>query len=813
MMGFLSSGAMRRFMSLRLPIFLLAVFGVFCAWSPPAHAVIVRLTPLGEVLELSSVIVTVSVESIDPKAPGMVLKIDKSLKGKPGFTKLAVNLKGDAVSLKGKETAKLLKRVGAKEKLVLFIHQRDKEFLAFGFTNGTWFGLSGVKADGALRWSFNHFEPYLRRTYKGTTQEMIGAVTDVLAGKKKPPPVDKKAKPGLGPELPVKKKSTGAGSHSAQVEVQRAVIVAPPVGALLALLAMMFPTVFGGWKRWLVLLCVLATNSTLFGLHYYFGSRLPGWWSTPTALWVVMTQVTLLGLLWAWSRHLGRVRAGEAPARPGLAEVIALLIISAAGVGVVAYCRLQGIKLTNPNWLPLVVFSIGIWAGVLYVMTARWLRRAQTPPLATEILILTGMIFACTALPAFRPATKVAAAALLESGEQDALTQPPPRQLWTFRLPGRGAIHSSPIEVNGKVFVAAGLDNVFRPEGVLYCLDGETGKEVWKFNDGQKMRPVYSSPCVVDGRVYIGEGFHQDAGCKVYCVQAKNGEKIWEFPTASHTESSPAVANGKVYIGAGDDGFYCLDAARGTKLWQFPGFHFDASPVVEDGRVYVGAGIGDYYQLTGFFCLDGNTGKRLWTVPTKLPIWGRAVVAGGFVYVGSGNGRVNESPANPAGEVMCLRASDGEIVWSKKLPDAALANLVADGRHLYVGTRDNGLNCIRLADGKQVWKRTGASPVVNSPALELCAHCGKAESLFVAGAGGDIQSLDPATGKVLWTSQLPGGEDVLWEVFSSPALVAKGNNRAVALRLIVAGTQQSTARSAEVFCFEETPSPSGTPGR
>src|SRR5262249_4323830 len=122
---------------------------------------------------------------------------------------------------------------------------------------------------------------------------------------------------------------------------------------------------------------------------------------------------------------------------------------------------------------------------------------------------------------------------------------------------------------------------------------------------------------------------------------------------------TPAVVDGKVFIGAGDDGLWCLSADKGVKRWNFPGFHIDAPPAVIGGNVYVGCGIGDTHKTTAIFWLAAATGKPRWRNPTNPPAWSRPIVSGGFVHVGTGNGRLNESAENPAGEVFCLRANDG----------------------------------------------------------------------------------------------------------------------------------------------------------
>ena len=107
--------------------------------------------------------------------------------------------------------------------------------------------MTGTTVEGGVRWSFAHLEPYLQRTYKGTTAAMTKVVRDVLAGKAKAPPPDRKGKPGLGPE--VKKEGSGAVGQGSGEEThgqvpQVAVFVPVLVGGPLAMLAMLFPTWF-----------------------------------------------------------------------------------------------------------------------------------------------------------------------------------------------------------------------------------------------------------------------------------------------------------------------------------------------------------------------------------------------------------------------------------------------------------------------------------------------------------------------------------------------------------------------------------------
>src|SRR5437588_2454338 len=168
-----------------------------------AHAVITRLTPLREVLNSEQLIFTVKVEKIDADKPAVMLRLDNTLKGQVPFQKLPVNLTGDSEGQREQHPTKLLKRLAKDLDLVVFASKRGKRYTAFGYTNGTWFQMIGELQDdpAKVRWGFTHCEPYLRRTFKGTTEALKQVVQDGLANKKKPPEPDANEPPGLGPEI------------------------------------------------------------------------------------------------------------------------------------------------------------------------------------------------------------------------------------------------------------------------------------------------------------------------------------------------------------------------------------------------------------------------------------------------------------------------------------------------------------------------------------------------------------------------------------------------------------------------------------
>lgn len=809
----------------------------------PAQAVIMRLTPLAEVLESEQFIFVAALESADPKKPSATFRLDRSLKGEAPFTRIPVNMTGDDEARKAGDTQIILDRLDASRKVVFFVSKRGKKYNTMACVEGSWFALQGTidDADKSVRWAFLHGEPYLRRTFTGTSAELIAVIESGLAKKAKPPAPNEKEKPGYGPAVEKKQSPYGRIPAVNAAPALFAVIPSFVLVGPLAIIAALFPGVFArmaiGMKRWRAFLVVASINGTLALIYWLIQMYWPtsGWWFGLQAFTIYLMAVTAVGLSWAGRRY--RRMAVEEPgitAVPSRTELYSLGGLTAfAGLSVV----LTGVFATwRTNLdLPMREFTfigIALAVAMLYAGYRKITAKVDGPApdrrlsLSGESVGL-GVLLLCgfaSVLGSGAPAP-VAAVTGGETGDADAIGPRLIGEVRVFEVKGASQVMSN-IAIAGDrlYFGTAKPVRITSRDGALVCLDANTGEVKWFFDgEAEDMLPVFCTPTVIDGRIYCGEGMHEDKDCRLFCLDTADKKPLWEkpFQTKSHTEGAPAVAGGKVFFPAGDDGLFAADAKTGAKLWQFPGgkdrgIHIDAAPAASGNRVFAGSGLYSYVALA----LDAGTGSELWRTDLKLRSFGAPTVIGKYVYYGVGTGNMGadvfdypeESGTHeeqPAGAVVCLDAETGKQVWRQDLPRSVHTGLAGDAFSIYAASRDGFIYAFDRMTGKLRWKRGANGPSLTSgPAVATAA--GLPVAVYAVSQDGNVLCLNPQTGAVLWEKRLP---DYHWspleknDVLCAPAIITTatptGSKRAIFIGAMTIDPSNPAKKTAAIFRFED----------
>ncbi len=150
------------------------------------------------------------------------------------------------------------------------------------------------------------------------------------------------------------------------------------------------------------------------------------------------------------------------------------------------------------------------------------------------------------------------------------------RPAWIFQTEIVESMETSPIVVNGVMFVTTSFNHV-------HALDARTGQQIWHFK--HKMGPITT-----------------------YCCGPNN--------------RGVAVKGNKLFMGTLDAKLIALDAKTGKQLWETEvadpelGYSETMAPTVVDNMVLIGTNGGEY-GIRGFVkAFDTETGKLIWTFQT-----------------------------------------------------------------------------------------------------------------------------------------------------------------------------------------------------
>ncbi|MFE6960753.1 protein kinase [Streptomyces sp. NPDC057696] len=175
---------------------------------------------------------------------------------------------------------------------------------------------------------------------------------------------------------------------------------------------------------------------------------------------------------------------------------------------------------------------------------------------------------------------------------------------------------------------------------------------------------------------------------------------------------------------------------------------------VSDGVLYLAVGRGKYYydgmlasQSWSLRAVDADTGRTLWRKDLpKRPDKSRRMHFLAAEVVGNRLVTLQETEEWKI-RVVVRDVRTGQISWDKpyevEAPGGLRSALATDGRHLYLGA--GPLQCLRLSDGKQMWK-TKSGSYYGPPTL-------KAGVLYAVAEGVGMSAVDAAGGDVTWSEK------------------------------------------------------------
>jgi outer membrane protein assembly factor BamB len=316
-------------------------------------------------------------------------------------------------------------------------------------------------------------------------------------------------------------------------------------------------------------------------------------------------------------------------------------------------------------------------------------------------------------------------------------------------------VTAPPVAANGRVFVMDG-------EGRVSAFDGQGGREEWSTNirpnEDRRDREAFGGGLAyADGKLYVASGYRLVAQ-----LDAATGALVWRTRTEQPIHAAPTVAAGRVFVVSIDNTLLTFDAASGAPGWS--------------------------YQAL--------------SEPARLLAASSPAVSGDTVVA-----------SFSSGELVALRAANGNDLWNEALSRASRTNALSEIRDVagrpvifqgdvFAASHSGVFAATDLRTGQARWMLPMAGVTTPFPSGDV---------VFVVSKAGQVICASRESGQIYWMNDLNetregkkvggfmgiGGKKVLRPSWSSPLLV---NNR-----ILVAGsTGELVALNAKTGEVERT---------
>lgn len=287
----------------------------------------------------------------------------------------------------------------------------------------------------------------------------------------------------------------------------------------------------------------------------------------------------------------------------------------------------------------------------------------------------------------------------LEKGWKAQWTAEGPKQLWKVNV---GIGYSSMSVANGRIFTMGNVSEVDH----VYCLDANTGKEIWKhsYPCSSKDPNGYPGPrCTptVDGKFV----YSVSRDGQLFCLNFDDGKVVWKKDYKSDYgakvpqwgfSTSPLVEGNMLIIETGAPGasVIALDKVTGKELWKIGDDKVGySSPVAFTAGKERDLAI---FSANGIVGRNAKDGRELWRYDWKTSYDVNAatpIVSGTKVFISSGYN---------TGCALIDFSSKPRVVWQNKNMRNHVNSCVLYAGHLY-GFDEKDLKCVDFESGKVKW--------------------------------------------------------------------------------------------------------------
>jgi outer membrane protein assembly factor BamB len=363
----------------------------------------------------------------------------------------------------------------------------------------------------------------------------------------------------------------------------------------------------------------------------------------------------------------------------------------------------------------------------------------------------------------------------------------------------------------GKDVYASSFGAFNSPNLQALALDPEGARQVRWYKGAPLLRqPIAAAPALLGGQwLVFGDGFNTAEGSSLRCLRAADGFPLWQLTVPGklvHFEGTPTIAGDertcRLYVGGGNAGVLCLDPNRLTlegkekdlalvqraledrwkelrsyyevekkkdpefalppdesqlprptpkRVWQKgqERWHVDAPvALVEECVLAASAYLDDEKEgERALVCLKASDGEVLWKIPLKLNPWAGPTV-GSYILVACSSIRLDPKAIPGAkGEVVAVELDSGKVRWRNEVPGGVLSSVaVRAGLAIFTAT-DGKVRAWDAFTGQEKWSYDAKAPFFAGSAVAK-------DMVYAADLKGVVHALNLVDGKKEWTLDL-----------------------------------------------------------
>ncbi|HEY7851776.1 MAG TPA: PQQ-binding-like beta-propeller repeat protein [Caulobacteraceae bacterium] len=310
----------------------------------------------------------------------------------------------------------------------------------------------------------------------------------------------------------------------------------------------------------------------------------------------------------------------------------------------------------------------------------------------------------------------------------------------SFGAPSSNRHHvtAPPVSSGGRIFVMDGAADVS-------AHDAATGGQIWRTNIAPKFKRRQEAwgggVAFADGKVFVTSGYRE-----VVALDAADGHLLWRTATEAPMHAAPTVSDGRVFAEDVNDELFAYDAATGAQAWTYQALAEPArilastSPAVENETLVSSFASGELVALRA------ANGNELWNASLSRANRTNALseirdIAGRPVIYKTDVFAVSHSDVFAAVD---LRT--GQTRWT--LPVSAITSPWPVGDVVYVVDLSGQVICASRDAGQVYWIRDLNAGLKKKQRAYWSTPILASNRLITVSSKGEAVAIDPKTGVV-----------------------------------------------------------------